>query len=100
MKGFGRVIIVYATDAEAALAKKEGDRLFLDVDLGEDVGRKRGHQRSASQPAHGYVSSPLYLATWILVRSFTGGTRPSGCTGTSGKDHWKWHMQQLLGYTA
>jgi hypothetical protein len=58
VKGFGRVIIVYATDEEAALAKKEGDRLFLDVDLGEDVGRKRGHQRSASQPAHGYVSSP------------------------------------------
>jgi len=94
VKGFGRVIIVYATDAEAALAKKEGDRLFLDVDLGEDVGRKRGHQRSASQPAHGYVSSHLLLATKILVRSFTGGT------GAIGNDLWNWHIQSLVGCTA
>lgn len=55
VKGFGRVIIVYATDDEAGIAKREGDRLFLDVDLGEEVGRKGGHQRSKSQPAHGYV---------------------------------------------
>jgi hypothetical protein len=74
VKGFGRVIIVYATDEEAALAKKEGDRLFLDVDLGEDVGRKRGHQRSASQPAHGYVSSLLSCSTCILARSSDGDT--------------------------
>jgi hypothetical protein len=74
VKGFGRVIIVYATDEEAALAKKEGDRLFLDVDLGEDVGRKRGHQRSASQPAHGYVSSLLSCSNCILARSSVGDT--------------------------
>jgi len=77
VKGFGRVIIVYATDDEAALAKKKGDRLFLDVDLGEDVGRKRGHQRSASQPAHGYVSSCLCLRTCVLTRT------PMISTGTS-----------------
>jgi calcipressin-2 len=58
VRGFGRVIIVYATDEEAGTAKREGDRLFLDVDLGDEVGRKGegiGHKRSKSQPAHGYV---------------------------------------------
>lgn len=58
VKGFGRVIIVYETEDEAAYAKEEGDRLFLDVDLGEEVGRKGegiGHKRRKSQPAHGYV---------------------------------------------
>jgi len=98
VKGFGRVIIVYATDEEAAVAKKEGDRLFLDVDLGEDVGRKRGHQRSASQPAHGYVSSPL-LCLWacILARLPIRGTGTSlirvKIAGASSSC-------QLVGYTA
>jgi hypothetical protein len=57
VKGFGRVIIVYASEDEAAFAKAEGDRLFLDVDLGEEQGRKGGeaftHKRRKSQPAHG-----------------------------------------------
>lgn len=59
VKGFGRVIIVYSTDEEAAYAKKEGDRLFLDVDLGEEEERKRykdtgiSHKRTKSQPPHG-----------------------------------------------
>lgn len=59
VKGFGRVIIVYSTDEEAAHAKKEGDRLFLDVDLGEEEERKRykdtgiSHKRTKSQPPHG-----------------------------------------------
>jgi len=63
VKGFGRVIIVYATDEEAAIAKSEGDRLFLDVDLGEEVGRKGegiGHKRRKSQPAHGYVQGDIF----------------------------------------
>ena len=49
---------MYETEDEAAYAKEEGDRLFLDVDLGEEVGRKGegiGHKRRKSQPAHGYV---------------------------------------------
>lgn len=62
VRGFGRVIIVYRTEEEAGYAKREGDRLYLDVDLGEDEAKKRsghGHQRSKSQPAHGYVVSGL-----------------------------------------
>jgi hypothetical protein len=56
VKGFGRVIIVYETEEEAAIAKKEGDRLYLDVDLGEEEGKRgqeRGHRRTLSQPKHG-----------------------------------------------
>jgi hypothetical protein len=95
VKGFGRVIIVYATDEEAALAKKEGDRLFLDVDLGEDVGRKRGHQRSASQPAHGYVSSSSFLFDLYsgTIVSWRYWSNEHGIDGT-GKS------PELLGYTA
>lgn len=58
VKGFGRVIIVYSSEDEAAFAKRDGDKLFLDVDLGEEEGRKGGgeafkHKRSKSQPPHG-----------------------------------------------
>lgn len=58
VKGFGRVIIVYSTEEQAAFAKREGDKLFLDVDLGEEEARKGGgeafkHKRRKSQPPHG-----------------------------------------------
>lgn len=35
VKGFGRVIIVYSTEAEASTARREGDRLELDLDAGK-----------------------------------------------------------------
>lgn len=57
------MIIVYGSDEEAAWAKKEGDRLFLDVDLGEEEERSKRygntgikHKRTKSQPPHGYVT--------------------------------------------
>ena len=58
VKGFGRVIIVYQREVDAATAKREGDRLFLDVDLGEEEARTGGgeafkHKRRKSQPPHG-----------------------------------------------
>jgi hypothetical protein len=36
VKGFGRVIVVYATEGEAAKAKQEGDWLELDLDAGKE----------------------------------------------------------------
>lgn len=70
VKGFGRVIIVYETEDEAAYAKEEGDRLFLDVDLGEEVGRKGegiGHKRRKSQPAHGYVLLLFFFRSAVFL---------------------------------
>lgn len=42
VKGFGRVILVYEENDDAARAKKEGDWLKLDVKVPEDEGRGEG----------------------------------------------------------
>lgn len=43
VKGFGRVILVYEDEADAVRAKKEGDRLKLDVKVPEDEIAREGY---------------------------------------------------------
>jgi len=85
VKGFGRVIIVYHLDEDAATAKREGDYLKLDVDLPEEVdkrkppsppeidehyfspqGRKRKHGNGYVDEMRGKLTSRLTLRLYTL----------------------------------
>lgn len=56
VKGFGRVIIVFSSEEEASTARREGDRLELDLDAGKPE-QDTAEDAAKSEPEGAYFNS-------------------------------------------